>query len=976
MVGYTAGVLQNLTSEDRDLMERLGFPLPSEVDDPVPAVALRMLSVATEIKKNLDVKTEVEHDVFAESDGILASDGEVLVMKESLMSSTGSSTVEGDGKTTLIDEEVEHWDLFLPLAEGAPQEVPKARIGTSASEPKVKKVEVTYTPNIEGLLSSLTAPLAVVHNVDPKDAQENFQRWLSPVKKEITSFEHAVNKRSSKDADVIQDLRDGRAKLVPMKIVYTAKPPTEDAAQQGEFFRRKARIVACGNMIAASGADTYAAAAPAEVVRSSLAISSRQGWEAGIIDVTSAFLQTPLDKVDCRHRVFGQPPRVLIRAGLCEEDELWEFTHAVYGLRESPRWWGEFRDLSLAQLTVTIDGRKISLARCRVESSWWKVVEESAVIGILVIYVDDILICSTPVVVKAVAEAIRSLWSTSPLAMASDGTIKFLGLEIERIDGGFAVGQSDYIRELLRIHEVKETQRDLIPIAREQASFIAVEEEMVFSEEELRQAQQYAGELLWMSQRSRPDLAYAASLVSSLTTKAPRRACSITRKCLGFLQRTIDYRLHVVARGSELVSWTDASFAPEGGRSHTGWLITAGDSPLAWRSSRQTSVTLSTAEAELAASVEGALALCSLSALVQEVLEEPWDLILKTDSTSSMAIQHGSGSWRTRHLRIKAAWIAEKVERGDIKIEHCAGVVQLADALTKPLASARLEQLSKMMGLFAGVDLTGEPRIPAEQTNTKLSISSALIALLVLSQAVTPVRSMELVPHQPLAVDHGLMAWCVFGVTALLWTLAWELMKYAGWQLYFSVTPGARERRLRRLQRIRDTTTTAIQNELQARRDARVDQGRAPVEVRRVQDLRQRVPGGVGSGERAGSSSRVPDSPLGGERTVYRSGQKDRASQTTGPTFAPTVPEIRTEIRTEWRIPERIHIVPGGQCFHVFNPCYAFRHRGTQERVQTLRICEYCTRHQGRDPQIPGPGIDEILRSGGMPSFDRPGAQW
>ena len=106
---------------------------------------------------------------------------------------------------------------------------------------------------------------------------------------------------------------------------------------------------------------------------------------------------------------------------------------------------------------------------------------------------------------------------------------------------------------------------------------------------------------------------------------------------------------------------------------------------------------------------------------------------------------------------------------------------------------------------------------------------------------------------------------------------------------------------------------------------------------------------------------------------TYRSGQRDRAIQTIGPDFAPVAPEIRTEVRTEVRIPERVHIVPGNQCFHVFNPCHAFRHRGTQERVQTLRICEYCVRHQGRDPAISGPGIDEILRGGQLPNFDRPG---
>ena len=165
----------------------------------------------------------------------------------------------------------------------------------------------------------------------------------------MSSFDHAVTKRSARDPQVADDILSGRAKVVPMKIVYTVKPPSEGSL---DWFRRKARIVACGNMMASSGEDNYAAAAPAEVVRSSLAISSRRGWDAGVIvitSVTSAFLQTPLSQVVCR-RVFGQPPRALVREGLCEEHELWELTHAVYGASsETLRWQTWWWNLSVAE---------------------------------------------------------------------------------------------------------------------------------------------------------------------------------------------------------------------------------------------------------------------------------------------------------------------------------------------------------------------------------------------------------------------------------------------------------------------------------------------------------------------------------------------------------------------------------------------------------------------------------------------------
>ena len=190
-------------------------------------------------------------------------------------------------------------------------------------------------------------------------------------------------------------------------------------------------------MVADTGEETYAGAAPAEVVRSSLSVSSLRGWDAAVLDVTAAFLQTPLSEVQCRQRIFGQPPRVLARSGLCHHLELWEFTHAVYGLRESPRCWGEFRDTRLAQLNIIVDGKRIKLLQCRVEGSWWKLVEGTTLIGVVVVYVDDLLICSTPSIIQAVSDAVKTLWDTSALSWASDGGIRFLGIEIVKVGDTF-----------------------------------------------------------------------------------------------------------------------------------------------------------------------------------------------------------------------------------------------------------------------------------------------------------------------------------------------------------------------------------------------------------------------------------------------------------------------------------------------------------------------------------------------------------
>ena len=51
--------------------------------------------------------------------------------------------------------------------------------------------------------------------------------------------------------------------------------------------------------------DTYSGTAPAEVVRAVLIVSSNHQWSAGILDIVSAFLKTPL--------VGPEAPRIVIQ---------------------------------------------------------------------------------------------------------------------------------------------------------------------------------------------------------------------------------------------------------------------------------------------------------------------------------------------------------------------------------------------------------------------------------------------------------------------------------------------------------------------------------------------------------------------------------------------------------------------------------------------------------------------------------------
>ena len=506
-----------------------------------------------------------------------------------------------------------------------------------------------------------------------------------------------------------------------------------------------------------------------------------------------------------------------------------------------------------------------------------------------------------------------------------------------------------------------------MPVSKEQASFLAADGEEPADEAEVRAAQQIAGELLWVSQRTRPDIAFVCSLIGSLATRAPRRAVEVGEKTLALLQRTIDRQLIYEGRTPYLTGFVDASFAPDANRSHTGWLVQLAGNVIAWRSSRQSCISLSTAEAELEAAVEGLVAIQGIQAVLQDIGAESFQMQMHSDSTSALAIAQGSCSWRTRHLRLKSAWIGELISKNLVELNHCSGEVQPADMLTKPLSSGKIRSLSGLIGLIDETQLLPD-RDPGRDGVQDVSSSSrsgssihtthpnpipkVLIALLILSQAGIgeAVRDDQavVVYGSGVSVDYGLLTWMFLWFLVLLGLIGWELVKWAAWTIYDRASPGAKMRRLRRFQKLRDATTEAIQREIVERTGNRAEQ-RGRDSLRAPSTQKPDPPRGQlidSSGSDAHKEERMQ------LLRKLAKGVKDTSDQSVQTAaFSPVQsPGVRVILRYVHEPPGEAFIVPGNECYHVYGDCHAFRHRGTGSRVENRRLCQYCYARAADDP--------------------------
>ena len=116
--------------------------------------------------------------------------------------------------------------------------------------------------------------------------------------------------------------------------------------------------------------------------------------------------------------------------------------------------------------------------------------------------------------------------------------VTYCGLEIASTGQGLSVCQSKYVEEFLHRHpEITEAAATPYSGWRDAYNDTKQRDECP-DPAEIKLAQSLTGEALWLVVRSRPDLTFAVTRMSQLSTKRPRDAISIGHSVLKFLKGT------------------------------------------------------------------------------------------------------------------------------------------------------------------------------------------------------------------------------------------------------------------------------------------------------------------------------------------------------------------------------------------------------------------------------------------------------
>ena len=487
--------------------------------------------------------------------------------------------------------------------------------------------------------------------------------------------------KSLEENDVweLVQLPEGR-KALGSKWVYKVKTD-----ENGSIERYKARLVAQG-FSQKYGTDydqTFCPVVRLESFRTLVALSVQHGLKIHQIDVTTAFLNGELEE-----EVYMKQPPGFSAEG--QENLVCKLKKSIYGLKQSPRCWNSTLHSQLKRMGFL----QSTSDPCIYRDSGG---DTPFFIGV---YVDDIVLAGCDQrKMKEVKEALAHKFNIKDMGKLH----YFLGIKViqDEKTGDIWIGQPAYAETLLKRFGMDQAKPVSTPVSTGMKFVNATDDDECVDQQVYQSA---IGSLLYLSVGTRPDITFTVGHMAKFCAKPTQQHWTGVKRIMRYVKGTVHYGILYTKQSSqECVGYSDADWAGDVNdrRSTSGYVFQISGGSISWKSRKQTSVALSSAEAEymaLAAAAQEALWLIQLTTELGSETTEPLTIYEDNQATISMTKNpqyHG----RSKHVAIKYHFIREHVSDGSVQLEYCPTKDMVADMLTKGLPRVQLVKLRKMAGV-------------------------------------------------------------------------------------------------------------------------------------------------------------------------------------------------------------------------------------------------------------------------------------
>ncbi|KAI3723576.1 hypothetical protein L2E82_35254 [Cichorium intybus] len=471
-----------------------------------------------------------------------------------------------DSGSTIDLEEIQESSDDATLGETSNQHEEEVPVGpTDVSLPLRRSGRVSMPPEFYGFhitsdADTFVSDRTLINLDEPSNYQEavagpKSAKWKEAMDSEIKSmYDNQVWN--------LVDNVPGR-KTVGCKWIFKKKTDMD-----GKVHTFKARLVAKGftQTPRVDYDETFSPIAKIKSIRIMLAIAAFHDYEIWQMDVKTAFLNGKLTE-----DVYMNQPEGFVDAKY--PNKVCKLERSIYGLKQASRSWN---------LCFHEKVKEFGFSRSEDESCVY-VKASGSIVTFLVLYVDDILLMGNDIPTLQGVKA----WLGKCFAMKDLGEAAYiLGIRILRDRKKRLIGlsQGTYLEKT----QSPSTDEEIAEMSRvPYASAI--------------------GSIMYAMTCTRPDVAFALSMVSRYQGNPGRAHWIAVKNILKYLRRKNDMVL--VLGGSDTLrveGYTDASFQTDrdSGRSQSGWVFLLNGRAVTWKSSKQDTVADSTCESEYIAASE------------------------------------------------------------------------------------------------------------------------------------------------------------------------------------------------------------------------------------------------------------------------------------------------------------------------------------------------------------------------------------
>ena len=208
---------------------------------------------------------------------------------------------------------------------------------------------------------------------------------------------------------------------------------------------------------------------------------------------------------------------------------------------------------------------------------------------------------------------------------------------------------------------------------------------------------------------TRPDIAFAVGMVARFMESPQVVHWTAVKRIFRYLQGTKSHGIRFKSiRQVDFECYSDADWAGDVSdrKSTSGYVFKMVGGPVSWGSKKQSSMSLSTSEAEyIALSLaiqEGKWVHRLLCEIFTAAGADCPKLVIHEDNQSCIKmtknpVNHG----RAKHIDIKFHHIRDEVKSGAVGVVYCETTKMLADLLTKGIPGPRHQDLTTALGIVA-----------------------------------------------------------------------------------------------------------------------------------------------------------------------------------------------------------------------------------------------------------------------------------